>query len=85
MATFAYDNCRCLRKMLCLMVKFLVAVAAIGIATMIFAVFVAPTAPDGSFINELGADIRDSMSSLWGNPVTIENPRIVPPTISTGE
>ena len=67
------------------MVKFLVAVTAIGIAIMIFAVFVAPATPDGSFINELGIDIRESMSGLWGNPVTVDNPRIVPPTISIND
>jgi len=65
------------------MLKFLVAVVAIGIATMLFAVVVAPATPDGSFVHELGADIRDSISGFWGNPVRVDNPRIVPPTIST--
>ena len=54
------------------MLKVIVVIAAVAVAVLLFAVVVAPATPDGSFVHDLGKDIRDSMSSWFGNPVMVE-------------
>lgn len=52
--------------------KLLVWVAAIGILGILLFGVVAPATPEGSWLNELGVDVRDAMASWFGNPVRAE-------------
>ncbi len=54
------------------MYKFLVWIAAIGIAGFLLVGVVAPATPDGSWLHEFGEDVRDAMSAWFGNPVRVE-------------
>ena len=54
------------------MIKFIVVAAAVGVIFLILISVVAPTTPEGSFLHEFGQDMRDSMGSWFGNPVTVE-------------
>lgn len=54
------------------MYKLLVVIAVLGIAWLLLVAVIAPQTPDGSWLNEFGQDMRDAMSSWFGNPVTVE-------------
>ena len=54
------------------MLKFLVAVAAVGLIFLFLIGVVAPTTPEGSFLHEFGKDMRDAMGVWFGNPVTVD-------------
>lgn len=51
------------------MSKFLVAVAAVGLIFLLLVSVVAPATPEGSFLNDFGKEVRDSMAAWFGNPV----------------
>jgi len=54
------------------MMKLLVWVAVLGIIFFVIVGVIAPSTPDGSWLHEFGEDVSDSLSSFFGNPVTVE-------------
>jgi uncharacterized membrane protein len=52
--------------------KLLFWIAIIGILAVVVVGVIAPATPDGSWLNELGKDVRDAMGSFFGNPVGVE-------------
>lgn len=54
------------------MLKFLVWIAVIGLAGLLLVTVVAPTTPEGSWLNDFGDEVTDRLSAYFGNPVTVE-------------
>ena len=48
--------------------KLFLVVVVVLIAGMVF-VFLAPQAPDGSWVNDAGERISDGLKAFWGNPI----------------
>lgn len=54
------------------MYKVLVVIAVLGIAWLLLVGVIAPQTPEGSWLHDFGQDMRDAMSSWFGNPVTVD-------------